>query len=214
VLDARIDRGGRWCCRSRLFHCGFFSETVALRCDIAEEGYPSTSIHLSIVNGLQFAIVKATKPLNGLLDAEVTRVETHSSLSFRAPRIQRRLLQESRKGKPMGPKDRDLEDTKLPLKTVVVVSIAIVGWVLSLAGVYYNLRADVRSLQERPIGSDSAPELIEMRLRVERLEEELTRVDSEMDEPPTSLDHLQRIGGLTGDVRELKVRVEALERER
>ena len=114
----------------------------------------------------------------------------------------------------MGPKDRDLEDTKLPLKTVVVVSIAVVGWALSLAGVYYNLRADVRSLQERPIGSDSAPELIEMRLRVERLEEELTRVDSEMDEPPTSLDHLQRIGVLTGDVRELKVRVEALERER
>ena len=108
--------------------------------------------------------------------------------------------------KPPAP---DITQAKLPVKVVIGLVLYAVGQVLTLAGVYYDLRADVRSLQE----ATDSPEITEVRLRVEQMDRDLQRIESQNRESPTAMDNMRRVGELNADVRELKARVRSLERQ-
>ena len=108
----------------------------------------------------------------------------------------------------------DITEARLPLKAVVALVLYAITQTLTLAGVYYNLRADVRSLQESAASSGQDPMVQELKLRTEQLEKDLTRVETQTRESPTSMDNMRRVGELNADVRELKARVGALERVR
>jgi hypothetical protein len=103
----------------------------------------------------------------------------------------------------------DITQAKLPVKVVIGLVLYAVGQVLTLAGVYYDLRADVRSLQE----ATDSPEITEVRLRVEQMDRDLQRIESQNRESPTAMDNMRRVGELNADVRELKARVRSLERQ-
>jgi len=103
----------------------------------------------------------------------------------------------------------DITQSKLPVKVVIGLVLYAVGQVLTLAGVYYDLRADVRSLQE----ATAPPEVTEVRLRIGQMERDLQRIESRTRESPTAMDNMRRVGELNADVRELKARVRSLERQ-
>ena len=103
----------------------------------------------------------------------------------------------------------DITQAKLPVKVVIGLVLYAVGQVLTLAGVYYDLRADVRSLQE----ATDSPDITEVRLRVEQMDRDLQRIESQTRESPTAMDNMRRVGELNADVRELKARVRSLERQ-
>ena len=103
----------------------------------------------------------------------------------------------------------DITQAKLPVKVVIGLVLYAVGQVLTLAGVYYDLRADVRSLQE----ATDSPDITEVRLRVEQMDRDLQRIESQNRESPTAMDNMRRVGELNADVRELKARVRSLERQ-
>ena len=111
-------------------------------------------------------------------------------------------------GDPVPPPP-DITQAKLPVKVVIGLVLYAVGQVLTLAGVYYDLRADVRSLQE----ATDSPEITEVRLRVEQMDRDLQRIESQNRESPTAMDNMRRVGELNADVRELKARVRSLERQ-
>ena len=108
----------------------------------------------------------------------------------------------------------DITEARLPLKAVIALVLYAITQALTLAGVYYNLRADVRSLQESAASSGQDPMVQELKLRTEQLEKDLTRVETQTRESPTSMDNMRRVGELNADVRELKARVGAMERMR
>ena len=107
----------------------------------------------------------------------------------------------------------DITEARLPLKAVIALVLYAITQALTLAGVYYNLRADVRSLQESAASSGQDPMVQELKLRTEQLEKDLTRVETQTRESPTSMDNMRRVGELNADVRELKARVGSLERQ-
>ena len=107
------------------------------------------------------------------------------------------------------PPPPDITQAKLPVKVVIGLVLYAVGQVLTLAGVYYDLRADVRSLQE----ATAPPEVTEVRLRIGQMERDLQRIESRTRESPTAMDNMMRVGELNADVRELKARVRSLERQ-
>ena len=107
----------------------------------------------------------------------------------------------------------DITEARRPLKAVIALVLYAITQALTLAGVYYNLRADVRSLQESAASSGQDPMVQELKLRTEQLEQELTRVETQTRESPTSMDNMRRVGELNADVRELKARVGSLERQ-
>ena len=107
----------------------------------------------------------------------------------------------------------DITEARLPLKAVIALVLSAITQAHTLAGVYYNLRADVRSLQESAASSGQDPMVQELKLRTEQLEKDLTRVETQTRESPTSMDNMRRVGELNADVRELKARVGSLERQ-
>ena len=107
----------------------------------------------------------------------------------------------------------DITEARLPLKAVIALVLYAITQALTLAGVYYNLRADVRSLQESAASSGQDPMVQELKLRTEQLEKDLTRVETQTRESPTSMDNMRRVGELNADVRELKARGGSLERQ-
>ena len=110
---------------------------------------------------------------------------------------------------PVPPPAPDITQSKLPVKVVIGLVLYAVGQVLTLAGVYYDLRADVRSLQE----ATAPPEVTEVRLRIEQMERDLQRIESQTRESPTAMDNMRRVGELNADVRELTARMRSLERQ-
>tara|TARA_R100000963_G_C4619733_1_gene87602 strand:- start:104 stop:532 length:429 start_codon:yes stop_codon:yes gene_type:complete len=108
----------------------------------------------------------------------------------------------------------DITEARLPLKAVIALVLYAITQALTLAGVYYNLRADVRSLQESAASSGQDPMVQELKIRTEQLERDLVRVETQTRESPTSMDNMRRVGELNADVRELKARVGAMERMR
>ena len=107
----------------------------------------------------------------------------------------------------------DITEARLPLKAVIALVLYAITQALTLAGVYYNLRADVRSLQESAASSGQDPMVSELKLRTEQLEKDLIRVETQTRESPTSMDNMRRVGELNADVRELTARVRSLERQ-
>jgi len=120
------------------------------------------------------------------------------------------LAEEVESGEPSG---GDITEARLPLKAVIALVLYAIAQALTLAGVYYNLRADVRSLQESAASISQDPMVQELKLRTEQLEKDLVRVETQTRESPTSMDNMRRVGELNADVRELKARVRSLERQ-
>ena len=106
----------------------------------------------------------------------------------------------------------DITESKLPLRTVLALVAFAITQVLAITGVYYDLRGDVRSLQEAAGSDRPEVELAELRLRVSQLEKDVGRVEKNIQQPPTVMDNMHRVGELNADVRELGARVGSLER--
>lgn len=106
----------------------------------------------------------------------------------------------------------DITESKLPLRTVLALVVFAITQVLAITGVYYDLRGDVRSLQEAAGSDRPEVELAELRLRVSQLEKDVGRVEKNIQQPPTVMDNMHRVGELNADVRELGARVGSLER--
>ena len=106
----------------------------------------------------------------------------------------------------------DITESKLPLRTVLALVVFAITQVLAITGVYYDLRGDVRSLQEAAGSDRPEVELAELRLRVSRLEKDVGRVEKNIQQPPTVMDNMHRVGELNADDRELGARVGSLER--
>ena len=114
---------------------------------------------------------------------------------------------------PVAPQaDTDITEAKLPLRTVVALVLFVVAQALAITGVYHNLRSDVRSLQEAAGSDRPEVELAELRIRVSQLEKEVGRVETNIQQPPTVMDNMRRVGELNADVRELRALVGAFER--
>ena len=106
----------------------------------------------------------------------------------------------------------DITESKLPLRTVLALVVFAITQVLAITGVYYDLRGDVRSLQEAAGSDRPEVELAELRLRVSQLEKDVGRVEKNIQQPPTVMDNMHSVGELNADVRELGARVGSLER--
>ena len=106
----------------------------------------------------------------------------------------------------------DITESKLPLRTVLALVGFAITQVLAITGVYYDLRGDVRSLQEAAGSDRPEVELAELRLRVSQLEKDVGRVEKNIQQPPTVMDNMHSVGELNADVRELGARVGSLER--
>ena len=106
-------------------------------------------------------------------------------------------------------------ETKVPLKLVVSLSLFLLTQALALAGLYYDLRSDVRSLQEAQEDLDTLAaesDVEAVRTKINDLQESLANLETDMKQPPTSLDHLRVIGDIKADLRLLEQRVQWLEK--
>ena len=126
--------------------------------------------------------------------------------STKAIKVIREAVAES-----MPQQQQDITETKLPIKVVIALVGFAVGQCLAVAGVYYDLLEQVHALQEES-GTVSQLEVAELRLKLAQLERDAQRIEQSMMESPTVLDNMRRVGELNADVRELKARVDALER--
>tara|TARA_Y100000310_G_C20443260_1_gene697130 strand:+ start:88 stop:516 length:429 start_codon:yes stop_codon:yes gene_type:complete len=108
-------------------------------------------------------------------------------------------------------------EAKVPLKLVVSLSLFLLTQALTVAGLYYDLRSDVRSLQEAQgdldaLAAESDVEAV--RAKINGLQESLANLETDMRQPPTNLDHLRVIGDIKADLRLLDQRVQWLEKSR
>ena len=109
----------------------------------------------------------------------------------------------------------EIQEAKLPLKVVVGICVFLITQALTLAGLYYDLRSDVRSLQEAQGDLDALAaesDLEAVRARLDGLQEAVSEVESDMKSPPTSMDHMRVIGEIKADLRLLEQRIDWLER--
>ena len=104
---------------------------------------------------------------------------------------------------------QDIAEAKLPLRLVVGIVAFVVTQVISVTAIYYDLRGEVREVSA--LQSVPSVELAEIKLRLDQAEKDLERLDTEFDQPPRTLDNMQKIGELNADIRELKARVNAIE---
>ena len=112
-------------------------------------------------------------------------------------------------------KPASIVEAKVPLKLVVSLSLFLLTQALALAGLYYDLRSDVRSLQEAQEDLDALAaesDVEAVRTKINDLQESLANLETDMKQPPTSLDHLRVIGDIKGDLRLLEQRVQWLEK--
>ena len=116
----------------------------------------------------------------------------------------------------MAEESGDIANTKLPVKVVVGILCFAITNVLSIAGVYYDLRGDIRSIIETQAELTDVlteKDLEAVTLEISHLKEELKEIEVNLDTPPTSLDHLRAIGSIRTDLKVLEQRMESLERE-
>ena len=114
-------------------------------------------------------------------------------------------------------KPPNIVETKVPLKLGVSLSLFLLTQALTVAGLYYDLRSDVRSLQEAQgdldaLAAESDVEAV--RAKINGLQESLANLETDMKQPPTNLDHLRVIGDIKADLRLLEQRVQWLEKSR
>ena len=126
--------------------------------------------------------------------------------STKAIKVIREAVAES-----MPQQQQDITETKLPIKVVIALVGFAVGQCLAVAGVYYDLREQVHSLQDNS-EAVSQVEIAELKMKLKQLERDAHRIEQSLMESPTVLDNMRRVGELNADVRELKARVAALER--
>jgi len=110
--------------------------------------------------------------------------------------------------------ERSIVSAKLPLKAVVGLCIFLLTQTLALAGIYYDMRADIRSLQEAQSDLESLAaesDLDAVRVRIDSVHSMVTELESDMRQPPTNLDHLRVIGDIKADMRLIEQRVKWLE---
>ena len=108
----------------------------------------------------------------------------------------------------------DLTEARLPVKAVIALCLFLLTQALTVAGLYYDLRSDVRSLQEAQSDLDALAaesDLDALRARLADLQGTITALEVEMKQPPTNLDHLRVIGDIKADLRLLEQRVAWLE---
>ena len=118
-----------------------------------------------------------------------------------------------RQSPPAAAPETPPEEMKIPIKLTVGIIVFAVTQVLGLAGAYYDLRGDVRLLQEEISASVQDPAIAELRLRADQLERDIQRIESNLRESPTIMDNMRRVGELNGELRELNARIRALERQ-
>lgn len=112
---------------------------------------------------------------------------------------------------------QELEEARLPLRAVIALCLFLLTQGLTLAGLYYDTRADIRSLQEAQEDLDALAaesDLEALRDRIGGLQDALAGLEVEMKQPPTNLDHLRVIGDIKADLRLLEQRVQWLEKQR
>ena len=109
----------------------------------------------------------------------------------------------------------DVQEAKLPLKVVIGLCVFLITQALTVAGLYHDIRSDVRSLQEAQGDLDTLAEesdLQAVRARLDGLQEALTEIEADMKSPPTSMDHMRVIGEIKADLRLLDQRLDWLEK--
>lgn len=112
---------------------------------------------------------------------------------------------------------QDITEAKLPVKAVIGLCLFLLTQALTMAGLYHELRSDVRSLQEAQEDLDAlaaASDLEALRARLSGLQDTLAGLETDMKQPPTNLDHLRVIGDIKADLRLLEQRVQWLEKQR
>ena len=109
----------------------------------------------------------------------------------------------------------DVQEAKLPLKVVIGLCVFLITQALTVAGLYHDIRSDVRSLQEAQGDLDTLAaesDLEAVRSRLEGLQEAITEIETDMKSPPTSMDHMRVIGEIKADLRLLDQRLGWLEK--
>ena len=109
----------------------------------------------------------------------------------------------------------DVQEAKLPLKVVIGLCVFLITQALTVAGLYHDIRSDVRSLQEAQADLDTLAaesDLEAVRSRLEGLQEAITEIETDMKSPPTSMDHMIVIGEIKADLRLLDQRLGWLEK--
>lgn len=111
----------------------------------------------------------------------------------------------------------DIMEAKLPAKAVAALVVWIVTQVLTMSGIYYDLRGEVHSLQQTIEGLEDVVEhkdLETIRMELGNIKESVREVEKDLESPPTNMDHMRVIGDLRIDLRVLEQRVSALEGRR
>jgi len=109
----------------------------------------------------------------------------------------------------------DVQEAKLPLKVVIGLCVFLITQALTVAGLYHDIRSDVRSLQEAQGDLDTLAaesDLDAVKARLDGINETITEIESDMKSPPTSMDHMRVIGEIKADIRLLEQRIDWLER--
>lgn len=108
----------------------------------------------------------------------------------------------------------EVQEAKLPLKVVVGLCVFLITQALTVAGLYHDIRSDVRSLREAQSDLESLAaesDLDAVRVRIDSVHSMVTELESDMRQPPTNLDHLRVIGEIKADMRLIEQRVKWLE---
>ena len=111
----------------------------------------------------------------------------------------------------------NIMEAKLPAKAVVALVVWIVGQVIAMSGIYYDLRGEVHSIRQTVEGLEDVVEhkdLETIRMEMANIKESVRGVEKDMESPPTNMDHMRVIGDIRIDLRVLEQRVSALEGRR
>ena len=109
----------------------------------------------------------------------------------------------------------DVQEAKLPLKVVIGLCVFLITQALTVAGLYHDIRSDVRSLQEAQADLDTLAaesDLEAVRARLDGIQEAVEEIETDMKSPPTSMDHMRVIGEIKADLRLLDQRIDWLEK--
>ena len=111
----------------------------------------------------------------------------------------------------------DIMQAKLPAKAVAALIVWIVGQVIAMSGIYYDLRGEVHSIRQTVEGLEDVVEhkdLETIRMELANIKDSVKGVEKDLESPPTNMDHMRVIGDIRIDLRVLEQRVSALEGRR
>ena len=114
-------------------------------------------------------------------------------------------------------KGPSIVEAKVPLKLGVSLCLFLLTQALTVAGLYFGVTSDIRSLQEAQENLQSladAADVDAVRTKIDGLHETVLEIETEMRQPPTNLDHLRVIGDIKADLRLIDQRVQWLENNR